>query len=58
MKRSLIPALVAVLVGVYVYAVPPGTTDEIAALVAWMCSAECSYSTGAIFDLSGGRATY
>ena len=30
MKRSLIPALVAVLIGVYVYAVPPGTTDEIA----------------------------
>ncbi len=30
MKRSLIPALVAVFVGVYVYAVPPGTTDEIA----------------------------
>ncbi|OFZ99412.1 MAG: 3-oxoacyl-ACP reductase [Betaproteobacteria bacterium RIFCSPLOWO2_02_FULL_62_17] len=31
---------------------------EIAALVAWLCSAECSFSTGAVFDLSGGRATY
>ena len=35
-----------------------GTVDEIAATVAWMCSDECSYSTGAVFDLSGGRATY
>jgi 3-oxoacyl-[acyl-carrier protein] reductase len=35
-----------------------GTVDEIAALVAWMCSAECSFSTGAVFDLSGGRSTY
>ena len=31
---------------------------EIAALVAWLASAECSFSTGAVFDLSGGRATY
>jgi 3-oxoacyl-[acyl-carrier protein] reductase len=35
-----------------------GTVDEIAALVAWLCSEECSFSTGAVFDLSGGRATY
>jgi 2-dehydro-3-deoxy-L-rhamnonate dehydrogenase (NAD+) len=32
--------------------------DEIAALVAWLASGECSFSTGAVFDLSGGRATY
>jgi NAD(P)-dependent dehydrogenase (short-subunit alcohol dehydrogenase family) len=32
--------------------------DEVAALVAWLCSDECSYSTGAVFDISGGRATY
>jgi 3-oxoacyl-[acyl-carrier protein] reductase len=32
--------------------------DEIAALVAWLSSAECSFSTGAVFDISGGRATY
>jgi NAD(P)-dependent dehydrogenase (short-subunit alcohol dehydrogenase family) len=31
---------------------------EIAAMVAWMASAECSFTTGAVFDLSGGRATY
>jgi 3-oxoacyl-[acyl-carrier protein] reductase len=35
-----------------------GATGEIAALVAWLCSEECSFSTGAVFDLSGGRATY
>jgi 3-oxoacyl-[acyl-carrier protein] reductase len=35
-----------------------GTTDEVAAMVAWLCTAECSFSTGATFDLSGGRATY
>ena len=35
-----------------------GTVDEIAALVGWLCSEECSFSTGAVFDLSGGRATY
>ena len=35
-----------------------GTVDEIAALVSWLCTAECSFSTGAVFDLSGGRATY
>ena len=33
-------------------------TGEIAALVAWLCSADCSFSTGATFDISGGRATY
>ncbi len=32
--------------------------DEVAAMVAWLASAECSFSTGAVFDLSGGRATY
>jgi 3-oxoacyl-[acyl-carrier protein] reductase len=31
---------------------------EIASMVAWLCSAECSFTTGAVFDLSGGRATY
>ncbi len=35
-----------------------GTVDEIAALVCWLGSEECSFSTGAVFDLSGGRATY
>jgi 3-oxoacyl-[acyl-carrier protein] reductase len=32
--------------------------EEAAALVAWLCSAENSFTTGAVFDLSGGRATY
>ncbi|NUZ08373.1 glucose 1-dehydrogenase [Piscinibacter koreensis] len=32
--------------------------DEAAAMVAWLASQECSFSTGAVFDLSGGRATY
>jgi NAD(P)-dependent dehydrogenase (short-subunit alcohol dehydrogenase family) len=31
---------------------------EVAAMVAWLCSAEASYSTGAVFDISGGRAMY
>jgi NAD(P)-dependent dehydrogenase (short-subunit alcohol dehydrogenase family) len=35
-----------------------GTVEEVAALVAWLCSEECSFSTGAVFDISGGRATY
>ncbi len=35
-----------------------GTVEEIAAMVCWMCTDECSYSTGAVFDMSGGRATY
>lgn len=32
--------------------------DEIAALVCWLASEECSFSTGGVFDISGGRATY
>ncbi len=35
-----------------------GKREEAAALVAWLCSEDCSFSTGAVFDLSGGRATY
>ena len=35
-----------------------GLPQEIAAMVAWLCSEDCSFSTGAVFDLSGGRATY
>jgi 3-oxoacyl-[acyl-carrier protein] reductase len=35
-----------------------GETNEIAALVAWLATEECSFSTGAVFDLSGGRSTY
>jgi 2-dehydro-3-deoxy-L-rhamnonate dehydrogenase (NAD+) len=32
--------------------------EEIAAMIAWLSSEECSFSTGAVFDISGGRATY
>jgi 2-dehydro-3-deoxy-L-rhamnonate dehydrogenase (NAD+) len=35
-----------------------GEVHEIAALVCWLASEECSFSTGAVFDASGGRATY
>lgn len=35
-----------------------GTAAECAALIAWLASDECSFSTGACFDLSGGRAVY
>ncbi len=35
-----------------------GTVQEVAAMVAWLCTPECSFSTGAVFDLSGGRSTY
>lgn len=34
-----------------------GEPEEVAELVAWLCSGSCSFSTGAVFDLSGGRAT-
>ena len=43
------------------YRIPMGRflePDEVAALIIWLCSDECSFSTGAVFDLSGGRATY
>jgi len=35
-----------------------GEPEEVAAMVAWLCTEECSFSTGAVFDLSGGRSTY
>lgn len=35
-----------------------GEIAEVAALVCWLASEECSFSTGAAFDISGGRATY
>ena len=34
------------------------TVDEVAALVAWIASQDNSFTTGAVFDISGGRATY
>ena len=35
-----------------------GTPEEVAAMVSWLCTEDCSFSTGAVFDLSGGRSTY
>jgi 3-oxoacyl-[acyl-carrier protein] reductase len=35
-----------------------GSVDEIASMVCWLASQECSFTTGAVFDASGGRATY
>ena len=35
-----------------------GLTEEAASLVAWLSSGDCSFTTGGVFDLSGGRATY
>ena len=34
------------------------TVEELAAMIAWLSSEDCSFSTGAVFDVSGGRATY
>ncbi len=35
-----------------------GKVEELAALITWIASEECSFTTGAVFDISGGRATY
>jgi NAD(P)-dependent dehydrogenase (short-subunit alcohol dehydrogenase family) len=35
-----------------------GTVDEVAALICWLASEECSFTTGGVFDVSGGRAVY
>jgi 3-oxoacyl-[acyl-carrier protein] reductase len=35
-----------------------GQPDEVAGLVEWLASEECTFSTAAVFDISGGRATY
>ncbi len=35
-----------------------GQPEEVAELVAWLASPACSFSTGAVYDISGGRATY
>ncbi|MDQ0614010.1 NAD(P)-dependent dehydrogenase (short-subunit alcohol dehydrogenase family) [Microbacterium sp. W4I4] len=36
----------------------PGRAEEVAELIAWLCSDRVSFSTGAVYDISGGRATY
>ena len=57
MLRQMTPATVDMLVA----KIPMGRVGrsaEVAALVAWLASDECSFSTGAVWDVSGGRATY
>jgi 3-oxoacyl-[acyl-carrier protein] reductase len=34
------------------------TVEELATMIAWLASEDCSFSTGAVFDISGGRAVY
>ena len=35
-----------------------GTAEELASLITWLCTEDCSFSTAAVFDASGGRTTY
>jgi 3-oxoacyl-[acyl-carrier protein] reductase len=35
-----------------------GQVEEVVSLIAWLASEECSFTTGGVFDVSGGRATY
>lgn len=35
-----------------------GRVEEVADMVMWLCSEACSFSTGAVFDISGGRSDY
>ena len=35
-----------------------GKPEEVAAMIVWLCSESCSFTTGAVMDISGGRATY
>ena len=35
-----------------------GKREEVASVVAWLCSDDCSFTTGSVLDISGGRATY
>jgi NAD(P)-dependent dehydrogenase (short-subunit alcohol dehydrogenase family) len=51
-KRTLISCCRKIPVGRF------GTVEENASLIAWLASRECSFSTGPVFDISGGRSTY
>jgi NAD(P)-dependent dehydrogenase (short-subunit alcohol dehydrogenase family) len=45
----------AALIGATIPIGRAGTADEVAALIAWLCSDEASYVTGAVYDIGGGR---
>jgi 3-oxoacyl-[acyl-carrier protein] reductase len=60
-ETELITQLGEEVVGMFVASSPMrrlGDPQEVAELVVWLCSAACSFNTGAVFDLSGGRAMY
>lgn len=55
------PASLGSSVDVHAEAIPmgrPGRPEEVAELVAWLASDQCSFSTGAVYDISGGKAVY
>ena len=60
-KTAIFDQMTEEFIGYMLSKIPRGrfvTVEEVAALVAWLASAENSFTTGAAFDLSGGRATY
>jgi NAD(P)-dependent dehydrogenase (short-subunit alcohol dehydrogenase family) len=57
MNAATEPATLARLAGLIPMA-RPGQPTEVAELIAWLASDRCTFSTGAIFDITGGRATY
>ena len=60
-ETPILEGLTAEHVGYMVERIPVGrmgTAEEVAALICWLASDECSFSTGATFDISGGRAVY
>jgi 2-dehydro-3-deoxy-L-rhamnonate dehydrogenase (NAD+) len=60
-KTRILDTLDPVFIDYMVSKIPRGRfleVDEAASLITWLCTAENSFTTGAVFDLSGGRATY
>jgi len=60
-KTAIFDSMTPAHIGFMLSRIPMGRFLEVAeaaAMIAWLASEECSFSTGAVFDLSGGRATY